>query len=314
MKKFFTVVFITIGSMIGVVALALGTTAIVNVVATNSEAANLTPYGQLVEVDGKNMNVVVRGSGAETVVLLTGFATAAPGLDFEPLIEQLEDDYRVVAVEPFGYGLSDDTDVPRTTENIVSEVHQALQELDIDRYVLMGHSISGIYALDYVNRYPDEVSAFVGIDSSVPTQPGMDEELPISDLQTMKSLGLLRILDSIGPDQFAGLPYSDEMKDQMKVLSLRNSFNSSIASESKHTFANFVAAQAQEFPVDLPVLLFVLNDDDVPGWVQLHQEQVDKQTTGEMVLLDGDHYLHHTQSAVMAQKLGEFLAAQQLAG
>lgn len=310
MKKFFTVVFITVGSIIGVIALALGTTAIVNVVATSSEAANLTPYGQLVAVDGKSLNVVDRGSGPDTIVLLPGFATAAPGLDFEPLIEQLEGDHRVVVVEPFGYGLSDDTDVPRTTENIVTEVHQALSELGIDSYVLMGHSISGIYAIDFANRYPNEVTAFVGIDSSVPTQPGMDEALPIPELQTLKALGLLRVLDAIGPDQFAGQPFSDEVKDQMKVLTLRNSFNSVIASESELTESNFVAAQAQDFPVGLPVLLFVLDDDDVPGWVQLHQEQVDKQATGEMVLLTGDHYLHHTQSAVMAQKLGEFLAAQ----
>ena len=71
-------------------------------------------------------------------------------------------------VEPFGYGLSDQTEKERSTANIVSEIHEALQSLHIDRYILMGHSISGIYRLDYVNKYADEVSAYVGLDSSVP--------------------------------------------------------------------------------------------------------------------------------------------------
>lgn len=33
----------------------------------------------------------------------------------------------------------------------------------------MGHSILGVYGLEYVNHYENEVSAFVGIDSSVPS-------------------------------------------------------------------------------------------------------------------------------------------------
>ena len=51
----------------------------------------------------------------------------------------------------------------------------------------MGHSISGIYGIDYVNKYPNEVSAFVGIDSSVPTQGGMDVEFPIKTLNSLKN-------------------------------------------------------------------------------------------------------------------------------
>ena len=82
--------------------LALTTTSIVNVVATKSDLAAITPYGELVPVDGKQMNVVVSGSGDETIVLLPGLGTAAPGLDFEPLIAELDDTHRVIAVEPFG--------------------------------------------------------------------------------------------------------------------------------------------------------------------------------------------------------------------
>ena len=49
-------------------------------------------------------------------------------------------------------------------------MHQALSTLGIDRYVLAGHSVAGIYALEYTNTYPDEVQAFVGI-VSVETPP-----------------------------------------------------------------------------------------------------------------------------------------------
>lgn len=45
----------------------------------------------------------------------------------------------------------------------------------------MGHSIGGIYGLEYAKKYTNEVSAFVGIDSSVPEQGGMDVKFPIKN-------------------------------------------------------------------------------------------------------------------------------------
>ena len=45
--------------------------------------------GQHVEVDGKEMHVYEKGAGDNTIVLLTGLGTAAPALDFEPLVKEL---------------------------------------------------------------------------------------------------------------------------------------------------------------------------------------------------------------------------------
>ncbi|MET0854073.1 MAG: alpha/beta hydrolase, partial [Microterricola sp.] len=86
MKKFLRVTLKTIGVIVAVLALALATTAVVNVAATSAEAERIESYGQLVPVDGKEMNVEISGSGDETIVLLPGFGTAAPALDFSPLI------------------------------------------------------------------------------------------------------------------------------------------------------------------------------------------------------------------------------------
>lgn len=140
------------------------------------------------------MNVLIQGSGEQTVVLLPGQGTPTPALDFKLLIDEITPNYKVVVVEPFGYGLSDETEKERTTENIVSEVHEAVQQLGLDRYILMGHSIAGLYGATYVNTYPDEVLAFVGIDSSVPNQPGMDVKLPLNAMKFLQKSGLMRLV------------------------------------------------------------------------------------------------------------------------
>ena len=308
-KTFLKVIAFSIAGLVAVVGVTLAVTSITNAVATSAEAKEIEPYGQKVDVDGKKMNVVVSGQGEQTIVLLPGFGTASPALDFGPLTEKLDADYRTVVVEPFGYGLSDQTDRPRTSANIVSEVHDALGQVGIRRYALMGHSIAGIYGLEYANAYPDEVSAFIGIDSSVPTQPGMDDELPIGAMQAMKSLGLMRVLTDLGGDPYAGTPFSEDAKKQMKILSMQNSLSATYVDETEHFSQNFRDAQRLAFSRDLPVLLFVQDDNtDVKGWMALHEEQAASVDRGAVVPLPGEHYLHHTLSAEIAQGTQRFLS------
>ncbi|MGY3262066.1 alpha/beta fold hydrolase [Frigoribacterium sp. 2355] len=299
----------TVGALVALPVLTLATTSIVDVVATGSELAAITSYGELVPVDGREMNVVVSGSGADTIVLLPGLGTAAPGLDFQPLISELDDTHRVVAVEPFGTGLSDQTDSPRTAENIAGEVHEALRRLGIDRYALMGHSISGIYALEYSRLFGDEVTAFIGIDSSVPDQPGAEDPVPTDGLATLRGLGLIRVANALAGDAYAGLPYDEGTKEQMRFLTTKNSTAPTLLDEMDHAAINVASVSGRTFPADLPVLLFVVqNGADDDGWLELHEAQAASVDRGQVVALDGDHSLHHTQSTRIADDTDEFLA------
>ena len=235
MKKILSILLKIFGAIVILITLFIATVFIVNVFSNKSEEGKIKPYGQSVAVDGKNMNVLIQGKGEETVVLLPGYGTPAPALDFKPLIDELSPFYKVVVIEPFGYGLSDVTEKERTTENIVSEIHEALQQLNITHYTLMGHSISGIYGLDYVNKYPNEVNAFVGIDSSVPTQGGNDAPFPTETYKLLKKSGFYRLLMKLAPDQLIAPDVDGETREQIRMLSLKNTFNPNNLSEGGKT-------------------------------------------------------------------------------
>ncbi|HBT73301.1 MAG TPA: alpha/beta hydrolase [Lysinibacillus sp.] len=309
MKKFFRILLKTIAVIGLTIVLLLAIVFIVNIICNKIEQGKIEHYGQLITVNEGKMNVTIQGKGAETIVLLPGFGTAAPTLDFKPLIEELTPHYRVVSIEPFGYGLSDDTDKERSTDNIVSEIHEALQALKIDRYMLMGHSIAGIYGLDYVNQYPNEVTAFVGIDSSVPTQDGMDTKFPIKSLQLLKKTGIARVLIKFSDDPYAGLPYDDDTKEQIRMITNKNFYNTSTSNELTNIEMNFTAAKNVTFPKDLPLLLFVQAKSEgiEKNWIPLHEEQVKNSVHGKVITLDGDHYLHHTRSQEIVENLKEFM-------
>ncbi|WP_232515622.1 alpha/beta fold hydrolase [Aeribacillus pallidus] len=114
------------------------------------------------------MHVYTKGDGENTIVLLSGLGTAAPVLDFEPLVNELAKNHKVVVVESFGYGWSNVTNKERTVENIVEEIRTALKSNIEGPYILMPPSISGIYSMYYANAYPDEVKAVIGIDFTLP--------------------------------------------------------------------------------------------------------------------------------------------------
>ncbi|QUL55791.1 alpha/beta hydrolase [Paenibacillus tritici] len=309
MKKWLRVTLKSIAAVMIVIVLFFAVVFVVNIISNKSEQGKIEAYGQLVPVDGKKMNVMIQGSGKETVVMIPGYGTAAPALDFKPLVDELSSSYRVVVVEPFGYGLSDRTDKERTNDNIASEIHEALQQLGIKRYTLMGHSIAGIYGLDYVNKYTDEVTAFVGIDSSVPTQGGMDDEMPVGMFKFLDQSGIMRLLKKVGGDAYAGLDFDDHTKQQMRMISNKNSSNDTTLNEMKHFNENFTAAQALSFPKELPLLLFIqANNTDVEGWQTLHEEQVKNSAYGKLVPLVGEHYLHHTLSKEIAKDYKDFMA------
>ncbi|KLK97914.1 alpha/beta hydrolase [Bacillus pumilus] len=308
MKKILRIMLISICTLITVMVVFLATVYFVNLISNEREKGKIEDYGQKVLVDGKQMNVLIQGDGKETIVLLPGYGTASPVLDFMPLVNELSPYYRVVVIEPFGYGLSDDTDKGRTSQNIVDEIHECLQKLNIKKYTLMGHSIFGIYGLEYVNQYEKEVKAFVGIDNSVPKQE--TDELPVSSLQLLHQSGFYRLIVKMNPDQLVMPNVDDQTKDQIKMLTFRNFLDKSQASEAENFRNNFNNAQRLHFPKNLPVVFYLANEteEETPSWKPMHEDLLKNVEHGKVVTFKGGHYLHHTKSKEIAADFREFLS------
>ncbi|MEN6385302.1 MAG: alpha/beta hydrolase, partial [Phycisphaerales bacterium] len=162
-RKLMTVLTIILGIIVGLNVIGFA----VNKIFYANELAAVSPYGQIVEVNGQKMHVYAMGNGEKTIVLLPGFGVPLPSADFGPLMRELAKEYTVVCIEYFGIGFSDQTDTPRTNENYMEETRTALSSTGFKApYVLMPHSASGIYSEYYAAKYPDEVSAIIMLDTT----------------------------------------------------------------------------------------------------------------------------------------------------
>ena len=308
MKKFSKIVGFTLLGILAIVLIFFGSIFVVNKVQLKSEAKKIELYGEAFKIDGENMRYQISGKGDKTIVLLTGYMTASPVIDFKPLTEELEKNYQVITIEPFGYGLSDDTDKERTVENITKETHSLLASLGIDRYVLMGHSLAGMYSLDYINEYPNEVEAFIGIDSTLPSQGGADDNQQ-DTIKLLSQSGLFRLFSKASPEMLNLPPVSSDLQKQYTYLSLKNIGSTATYNEAVAMPENFKKTASIKYPKDLPVLFLLATEstEPDPSWVTIHQDMIKESTKGQVDIIEGSHYLHHTKAKEIAEKTNNFL-------
>lgn len=301
---------------VGTVLALLAVSTITNLALERAERAATTPYGERVQISGGSINVYRSGGAGETIVLLSGLGGAAPAIEFAPLIREL-DGYDVVVVEGFGYGYSDQTARARTVENITAELHEALSKLDIDGpYVLAGHSIAGYYTLYYANRYPEEVSAVIGIDTTIPTDeagrtdPG-DPAAGINWFGILRVIGLVRLATTIAPSlaEPGGDAYTAAERDLLRMMTNWNEGNDTVADETNRMAQNAYKIQGLRYPRELPVLNFLASGKAT--WseelLKRNEDRLADVPNQKIVVLDGDHYLHYTHSREMAEEITDFL-------
>jgi len=276
---------------------------------------DLINYGVKVKVNGKNMVVDIVGEENETtLVLLTAFGVVSPVFFYKPFTEALSDKFKVVTVEPFGYGISDLTKDERTVENIVSELHQALHKLGIDKFYLMAHSIGGIYSLSYANEYPEDVLGFIGIDIST---PGIEElkdnketvAMIREENENLKRISEEELTEMIKSDLDPTYNYS---KKDFKYLGLiyKNRYSNDVMlNEAENIPRNTEAVEDLVFPKSVPTLQFIssINCGNLPQWKLAHEAIASNSTRSDLFISEGSHMLNIDQKDDIVKKIKDWI-------
>jgi pimeloyl-ACP methyl ester carboxylesterase len=122
-----------------------------------------------VSVGDYSLNVAKFGNedGKHTIVAIAGLGMGDCSVSMRQMTAGLEEDNLVVFVDRAGYGLSDDTNNEMTLEYIVEDYRKALKNSGVEGpYILMPHSIGGVYATYWCSQYPEEIEAVVFIDGT----------------------------------------------------------------------------------------------------------------------------------------------------
>jgi len=124
---------------------------------------DLAPIGRRVEVEGRKLWLHRSGKGGPPVVFVPGAGSF--GLDFLLVHDRVAEVTSSLLYDRAGTGWSDDIAMPRSADAVTDELRSMLRSAGLaGPYLLVGHSLGGLYVQRYAQRFPDEVAGLLLLD------------------------------------------------------------------------------------------------------------------------------------------------------
>jgi len=276
-------------------------------------------HSHKMEINGHLMSYSISGEkNNNTIVVLNGMGCPSPITEFKPLAETLSDKFKVITLEPLGYGFSDRVETNRTIENSISELHECTKKLGVDKYHLMGHSMGGFFCLEWATKYSDEVLGVIGLDSSVSDPKYQEDGFVDKHKAYYKKIKFIfdtripRIAFAIKPSLLNldyTYNYTEEEIKIYKYLSINRSYSKAVMEDAFNFLDNLKEYYGVKYSDNIPVIHFVSGDNvkNDKDWETLHYDTLGNNTHNEVIVLDGPHYIHFTQRDFIAKKIKEWI-------
>lgn len=113
--------------------------------------------------DGVSIAYDVRGSGETTLLFVHGWACDRSF--WREQVDVFAEDYRVVSLDLGGHGESGIGRERWTPRELGEDVRAVAEALELERFVLVAHSMGGAVSLEAARLMPDEVSGILCVDS-----------------------------------------------------------------------------------------------------------------------------------------------------
>ncbi|WP_439873418.1 alpha/beta fold hydrolase [Bacillus mycoides] len=217
---------------------------------------------ELINFNNKKMNVYNEGSGEDTFVFMSGSGIAAPVYELKGLYSKFSKENKIAVIERAGYGYSDVFHDDRDIDTILEQTREALMRSgNKPPYILVPHSLSGIEAIYWAEKYPSEVKGIIALDIGLPNQYvthkiGMVDSLRIKGMNILTEIGFQRLVPSItyNPEVIQQSYLTEQEKTIYKALSYKQAFNDDMKQELLQSYNNSKKSNSLSIPKETPIL------------------------------------------------------------
>lgn len=277
-------------------------TALFNRANARRAEARTPPAGRFVEVDGVRLHYIDRGSGTP-VVLLHGNGVTVQDYEASGLLDLAAAGHRVIAFDRPGFGYSDR---PRTTlwtpQAQAVLLAAALEQIGIERAVVVGHSWGAMVALAMALNRPDRVGGLVLLSGyyygtarpdvvpfSLPATPIIGDVLA----HTLSPLSRALVGPAVIKASFSPAPISPKFAKFPIGLTLRPSQVHATAADTAMMVPGAAALSRRYAELDLPVIIMA-GEGDVIAHVSRHAARLADDVAGsELRVVPGQGHLFH---------------------
>jgi pimeloyl-ACP methyl ester carboxylesterase len=125
--------------------------------------------------NGVDLAYVERGTGDPPMLFLHGMACVKEHMD--ALVDAFATTHRCVAFDLRGHGSSSVPAGAYATTDFMADIAAFIDELGLDRPVLVGHSFGGSVSLAFAAAHPERVRALVMLDSGLRSNATVNADL-----------------------------------------------------------------------------------------------------------------------------------------
>ncbi|MED0981527.1 alpha/beta hydrolase [Bacillus paramycoides] len=226
------------------------------------ESKLINNEGELVNFNNKKINVYNEGSGKDTFVFMSGSGIAAPVYELKGLYSKFSKENKIAVMERAGYGYSDVFYDDRDIDTILEQTREALiRSGNKPPYILVPHSLSGIEAIYWAQKYPSEVKGIIALDIGLPKQYithkiNVVDSLKIKGMNILTEIGFQRLVPPItyNPEVIRQSFLTEQEKDVYKALSYKQAFNDDMKQELLQSYNNSNKSNSLSIPKETPIL------------------------------------------------------------
>jgi pimeloyl-ACP methyl ester carboxylesterase len=264
--------------------------------------------GQIVDTGEGRLHIHCTGTGSPSVILEAGFPGSS--LDWSLVQPMVAPFTRVCSYDRAGFGWSELGKVPRSSAQIAEDLRKLLSAAEVPApYVLVGHSMGGLYVRAFARKFPDVVAGMVLVDATHEEQWDYEPKRfwRASDAPAIR----LKAPDVVRPQAVSSILKEMWATDRWKA-----------GERAEREAISITVRDAQKEPKRLPVVpLIVLSAGEEAGWgenspigvlkgQQLQKEMAAFSALGRWIAVPGaNHYIHLSQPAAVANAIREVVQA-----
>ena len=268
----------------------------------------LAPPGHLVDIGGLRLHIDCQGEAGPVVIMDSGIGGFS--LEWTAVQRVLAGKVKSCAYDRAGYGWSDPSPHPRTTDRIIEELDRLLEKEGLEPpYILVGHSFGGYNVQDFAKHYPVLTAGLVLIDSSHPEQLSRLPEIPAHREQA-RSLDIVTLF--LGYSTFKYYP-EDVRFQAMEMMSQKKMFETFRRETMNFDTSGKQVLRAGRIP-EVPLVVITRGKRAWPespygdaleaSWLEMQKELAELTLSGRQIIAaNSRHMIHLEQPDLVASAI-----------
>jgi pimeloyl-ACP methyl ester carboxylesterase len=261
--------------------------------------------GRLVDVGGHKLHIQCTGTGTPTVVLEPGLGE--PSTSMAWIAPKVAATTRVCVYDRAGRGWSQSAGRPQDGVQVASDLHTLLERAgEHGPYVLAGHSAGGIYVLNFVHLFPQQVAGLVLLDSMHPEQYSRIPSWPAFYEMFRRVSAVLPSLSRLGAGRaMYGSAYTDLpalARDEERAFLSSPRGNRSVRDEFSELRTSMAEAKSVTTLGRRPLFVLTALKGAAGGWVAAQDQLAGLSTnSAHRTLATAEHAMLTENAAAAAQ-------------